>query len=476
MLSNETGSRQKRTKSLYHESHALIIWQGNYQRWSKLENTENEAMKVRDELMRQGFKVILSGNQSGDQIRSQVNSFIAKYGYQPKNRLLIFFTGHGHTRKKSTGYLVPVDAPDPNIDKEGFLKVAIAMVDVMSWARKIESLHVLFVFDSCFSGTIFESKSKFDLKGKYVASVINKPVRQFIAAGDAGQEVPAKSIFTPLFINAIQGFADYNDDGYVTGTEIGYYLTQNLYKYTSSQSPQYGKIRDADLDRGDIIFFASRSRVSKSSLPNSSEEQSDAENLAEVVKLKNQQISLLQTRLEKMSLKTRQMATRLNYIEELENKIKLVENQRNEFESKLNLLLKEDSKADTARLLQKMNQSIDNANQNTDLLSQDYPPYNTPSPQIPPGLNAKAYNAEEYIASTYQLILDKLDLDITRQSETIARLKREKRSMSEGPSVDIETLKLKRLVDKRSQIYDSLQQIIDKYNQTAKGIIDSIGR
>ncbi|MFN6567032.1 hypothetical protein [Dendronalium sp. ChiSLP03b] len=44
------------------------------------------------------------------------------------------------------------------------------------------------------------------------------------------------------------------------------------------------------------------------------------------------------------------------------------------------------------------------------------------------------------------------------------------------PSIDVETMKLKRIIDKRSQMFDMLQQIIHKYNQTAKGIIESIGR
>jgi len=45
-----------------------------------------------------------------------------------------------------------------------------------------------------------------------------------------------------------------------------------------------------------------------------------------------------------------------------------------------------------------------------------------------------------------------------------------------SPSIDVETMKLKRLIDKRSQMFDMLRQIIDKYNQTAKGIIDSQSR
>ena len=45
-----------------------------------------------------------------------------------------------------------------------------------------------------------------------------------------------------------------------------------------------------------------------------------------------------------------------------------------------------------------------------------------------------------------------------------------------APSVDIESLKLKRMIDKRNQMFDILRSIIDKYNETAKNIIQSIGR
>jgi hypothetical protein len=65
--------------------------------------------------------------------------------------------------------------------------------------------------------------------------------------------------------------------------------------------------------------------------------------------------------------------------------------------------------------------------------------------------------------------LQELDIDIDRQAQLID-------ANRTSPSIDVETMKLKRLIDQRSQMFDMLRQIIDKYNQTAKGIIDSIGR
>jgi tetratricopeptide (TPR) repeat protein len=245
-----------REVTLYKESHALVIWAGDYQHWDKLNNIEDEAKEVVSALERQGFEVTVVANPTGQKLKQAMQTFIDNYGYKSDNRLLIFFSGHGYTRKKTKGYLVPVDAPDPasnSQNQQDFLKVALDMEQVESWARQIEAKHVLFVFDSCFSGTIFKQRSGSE-KLPYIQSVMNKPVRQFLTAGDADQRVPAKSVFTPLFIRALEGEADYTKDGYVTGSELGLYLKQNLSQYTKNQTPQFGTIRDPDLDQGDIVF------------------------------------------------------------------------------------------------------------------------------------------------------------------------------------------------------------------------------
>ena len=244
---------------VYKESHALVIWAGDYQHWDKLNNIEDEAKDVVTALKRQGFEVTVVANPTGQTLKRAMETFIANYGFTPDNRLVIFFSGHGYTRKKTKGYLVPIDAPDPasnSQSQQAFLKVALDMEQVESWARQMEAKHVLFVFDSCFSGTIFKQRSSSE-KPLYIQSVMNKPVRQFLTAGDADQRVPAKSVFTPLFIHALEGEADViNRDGYVTGNELGNYLKQNLSDYTKTQTPQFGTIRDPDLDQGDIVFRA----------------------------------------------------------------------------------------------------------------------------------------------------------------------------------------------------------------------------
>jgi hypothetical protein len=88
----------------------------------------------------------------------------------------------------------------------------------------------------------------------HISDIVAKPVRQFITAGSAGEEVPAKSVFTPSFIRALRGEGDIDRDGYVTGTELGMYLHKQVLNYDTGQSPQYGKIKDPDYDEGDFVF------------------------------------------------------------------------------------------------------------------------------------------------------------------------------------------------------------------------------
>lgn len=126
------------------------------------------------------------------------------------------------------------------------------MENFNTYAREINAKHVLFLFDSCFSGSIFAlSRAVPDI----ISYKTSLPVRQFITAGSADETVPDKSIFKQLFLAALQGEGDTNRDGYVTGNELGEFLQTKVVNYTrQAQHPQYGKIQDPNLDKGDFVF------------------------------------------------------------------------------------------------------------------------------------------------------------------------------------------------------------------------------
>ncbi len=247
---------------LYKESHALLIGVSDYTAgWMDLNSVPQEMDDIADALKRQGFTVTRVMNPDHRELKNAFESFINDYGYDSDSRLLFFFSGHGYSRNGGTkGYLVPTDAPNPERDNKGFLRKALPMTQILSWCRQMEAKHTLFMFDSCFSGTVFKSKSLPKLPPPISAN-LSKPVRQFISAGDAGQEVPAKSVFAKCFLKGLSGEADLTKDGYITGMELGMYLRDRVIYYRTGQTPLYGKIRDPELDEGDFVFVTGTAGV-----------------------------------------------------------------------------------------------------------------------------------------------------------------------------------------------------------------------
>jgi uncharacterized caspase-like protein len=238
----------------YSGSYALLIGESDYTAgWQDLQSIPSELNDVQKVLQEQGFVVERHSNLKYHELKMTFENFINNYGLDTNNRLLFFYSGHGHTRLNGNkGYIVPIDAPDPNVDDKGFIRKAVEMEQILTWARRIESKHALFLFDSCFSGTVFKTKDQ--LIPKQISKATKLPVRQFITAGSADEVVPARSIFTPAFVDALRhAKGDKNKDGYVTGMELGLYLWNKVPKHTE-QTPQFGKIRDFPLSRGDFVF------------------------------------------------------------------------------------------------------------------------------------------------------------------------------------------------------------------------------
>ncbi|MCI5210832.1 MAG: caspase family protein, partial [Candidatus Electrothrix sp. ATG2] len=199
--------------------------------------------------------------------------FIHDYGLDEGNRLLIYFAGHGYTVTKKygeeMGYIVPVDAPSPHNDEKGFIRKAMPIERVELFAKRIDSKHALFIFDSCFSGSIFSLSRAIPAS---ITDKTSKPVRQFITSGDADEEVPDVSVFRQQFVAALSGEGDSNDDGYLTGSELGLFLTDTVINYSeNTQHPQYGKIRNRHLNKGDFVFILPEKKVSASAQRNPGE-------------------------------------------------------------------------------------------------------------------------------------------------------------------------------------------------------------
>ena len=224
--------------------------------WPELSSVPEELDTVRKALREHGFGVEKVLDPDEACLRSSFEGFIDRYGNDKENRLLFFVAGHGYSDGE-TSYLAAADAPDPRNNESGFKKNVLPMTRFIDWAQEvIKANHVLFLFDSSLPGRGFRTEQSTHRLSP-ISSLVPRRVRQFVTAGnpDTWGTVPKKSDFVATLTQALEGKADFNRDGFVTGTELGEYISEELTKGNAKQAPQYGKLSDAEFDRrGEFVF------------------------------------------------------------------------------------------------------------------------------------------------------------------------------------------------------------------------------
>ena len=235
----------------------------DYEWWPKLSNAADDAKDVATKLKGMGFTVKLVLNPTYRQLRTALTEMVYEMGSENHRALLFYYAGHGETEtmadRTKLGYIIPKDCPLIKKNPKGFATHAISMKDIESISLRIRAKHVMMLFDSCFSGSLFALVRAVpdDITEKSTL-----PVRQYITAGREDEQVPDKSMFKRVFLLGLEGDADLTGDGYITGSELGMYLSDKVVNYTHRrQHPQYGKINNPDLDRGDFIFVPKAKKV-----------------------------------------------------------------------------------------------------------------------------------------------------------------------------------------------------------------------
>jgi formylglycine-generating enzyme required for sulfatase activity len=240
--------------TLYQKSKALVIGMDHYESWPKLSTGILDAEEIAKALTAQGFEVTLKKDLKSDELDRTLKRFFIRDGEDPDARLLLWFAGHGDTID-GEGYIVPIDAPSAKADAD-FRDKAISLRRFGEYMREAKARHVLAIFDSCFSGSVFNVARSAPPPAITLATT--QPVREFISSGEAEQAVSDDGTFRRLFLDVLAGRepdADANHDGYVTGTELGLFLQQKLTNLTDNrQTPRYGKLNAYGYDRGDFVF------------------------------------------------------------------------------------------------------------------------------------------------------------------------------------------------------------------------------
>ncbi|MEP9388325.1 caspase family protein [Mesorhizobium sp. KR9-304] len=259
-------------------SFALLIGVSDYaevqekQAWRDLPSVKNDVDRlgrVLEEVHR--FEVERVVDPTGDELETALESFINRHGAKPNARLLIYLAGHGATTEtfgRKTAWFVPADAPAMN-PAAPFRNTALNLRRIEEWSETVDAKHVMWIFDSCFSGAairMIETRSEDEDDG-WSAHLHANPVRRVLTAGSENEEVPADSIFTAKLIDVLSGKIQLGDKGMITGRQIGDFLREDIIRYNRRQGNKPVRPQSDTIvipgEEGDIIFRIEPQLVTK---------------------------------------------------------------------------------------------------------------------------------------------------------------------------------------------------------------------
>jgi len=257
---------QLKIQDYYTKSHTVIIGINDYQNENKLRNAVNDAKAVRNILVENlEFEnpIQLFDEEA---TRHNIHTILEEDLRDTKiigsnDRVLVYFSGHGKLRVTGKGedgksikegYLIPVDA------RKGKWADCLRMNDVVRACRASPAKHVLLVLDCCYAGAASRGVGdKVEIGNKtlhdYISVLTNKKAIQIIAAGQDDEEVSDDSIikghspFTAAFLEVLEKDRDTDNDGVLTGNEVGGLVRSTVLGYLGadaslSQTPIFGSL------------------------------------------------------------------------------------------------------------------------------------------------------------------------------------------------------------------------------------------
>jgi hypothetical protein len=249
--------------------HALLIGISRYRdpSWTQLIDIPLQLAQLEKGLKDHFDTVKVVQDLEAVPLLAAINDFVRAYGNDSNARLLIYYAGHGYTeiqRNENRGYITGIDTPHSDGTQRAYdaarLK-AISMAEIRAPLERAPARSILFIFDSCFAGTIFTNRAGNDpprpLTKDTVAQLMERPARDIITAGRSDQRVPAHSPIPDLFLAALNGAADPYKHGVISSTEIhAYLLSRVLQMRDINLTPQVGKLPNSDFSEGAFLFRA----------------------------------------------------------------------------------------------------------------------------------------------------------------------------------------------------------------------------
>ena len=150
-------------KVLQRRGHALLIGASHYTRgWDKLASVRDDLQALKAGLTPYFETVETLQDPTVSQLRDRMREFLLGKWNMPDARLLIYYAGHGFTdfnqaSRENNGYITGSDTPRYDLNPGKAIQNSVPFTEIDSWNRQTRARHVLMVFNSCFSGSLFQT-------------------------------------------------------------------------------------------------------------------------------------------------------------------------------------------------------------------------------------------------------------------------------------------------------------------------------
>jgi len=240
----------------YTNRHCLCIGIDEYPggSWSPLANAVHDAEQVGRTLAElHGFtapRFLLDGAATSTNIARAIADDLSDT-VGANDLVVVFFAGHGHTQTKGGlqhGFVVPVGVSTTQTSQ------LISMNQLAEWTSYLECRHLLYVFDSCFSG-LFQSMSggprarDFDPTRAHLAITSGRADQPVFDGGGTG----GNSVFTSALLKGLRaGVHNEDSDPRYTVHELYSFIKRHVARRFPQQTPTLANLPSHD--GGDIVF------------------------------------------------------------------------------------------------------------------------------------------------------------------------------------------------------------------------------
>jgi tetratricopeptide (TPR) repeat protein len=253
-------SQTVQSDRIYDHRVAVVVGINKYKTFTPLEFAVNDARSISDRLRQMGFDRVIE-IYDRDATRARVMRVLgdelpATMG--SNDALMVFFAGHGLTEQLAgggqEGYIAPVD-----LDADNYRGTAISMSSIHALIKKYRAKHILFVFDSCYSGLgLKRSGSLGGTSDAFLQNASRQRAAQIITAGGKDEQAREDSktghgLFTKALLDSLNGRTVEPKSGFIVASDAAQFIRKKVSeKSNGEQNPAYGWLAG----EGDFIFEA----------------------------------------------------------------------------------------------------------------------------------------------------------------------------------------------------------------------------